>query len=93
MVSDRMNPLPSPLLVMNLLSLSAGPSHPLGKLITNVGHAGAGHTALTLSPLMRQRGRCRGYLEVIGAPPTRVGKLHQGEVTVSSSREPVWGYL
>ena len=89
MVSNGKKSLPSPLLVMNLLSLSAGPSPPLGKLITNVGHAGAGHTALTLSPLMRQHGRCQGYLEVIGAPPTRAGKLRQSEVTMSSSREPV----
>lgn len=93
MVSNGKKPLPSPLQVMNLPSLSAGPSPPLGKLITNVGQAGAGCTALTLHPLMRQRSRCRGYSEAIGASPTHVGKLRWGEVTASSSREPVWGCL
>lgn len=72
------NPLPSPLLVMNLPSLSAGPSPPLGKLITDVGHVGAGHTALTLGPLMRRHGRCRGYSAVIGAPPTPAGEAAPG---------------
>lgn len=78
---------------MNLLSLSAGPSPPLGKLISNVGHTGAGYTVLNLSPLMRQRRRCWGYSVVIGGPMTDAGKLRQGKVTPSSPREPLWGYL
>lgn len=89
MVSNGKKALPSPLLVMNLLSLSAGPSLPLGKLITHWSWP----YSVNSQTLMRQSGRCWGYSEFMGDPPAHEGKISWGVGSLQAHAGSLLGHI